>query len=97
METIKRDKVNKEIEELNILLKDFNRIGKKAKNILEKRGYIKEILGTGSSSKIFSKQVKELNIKSKKFLKGEYVAVGVYSEYRGENFYFRGYVKKIVD
>ena len=38
-----------------------------------------------------------MNIKSKKFLKGEYVVVGVYALKERGTWYFRGYTKKIVD
>ena len=96
MEIIKRKNVNKEIKKLEVLLKDYNNMTQEARNILIKRGYVKETLGTGDSAHILSGMIVQKNIKSRFFLNGEYLVIGISSKKRGNGIYYRGYVKEIL-
>ena len=68
-------------EELRIWLKD--------------RGYVEEYLGTGNSAYITSCDIKEMDIKSRKYLKGKYLVVGLSNIKNGKGNIYRGLVKSI--
>ena len=96
MNTIKNNEVKKEIKVLEKKLKDFTMMNKNAKQLLEDLGYTQEMLGTGESAYITSKNIKEMNIKSKQYLNGKYLVVGISSIKNGKGCIYRGFVKKIV-
>ena len=97
MNTIKRKDINKEIEELNKILSKYTYMYEEACDELVERGYECEYLGTGSSSYICSKSIQVMDIVSRRYLNGEYLAVGICNRGNGRGVLYRGYVKAIVD
>jgi len=96
MNTIKRNNLNKEIEKLNAIKNIPN--GERLYTELYKLGYTYKELGTGSSSYICSHNIKILNITSKLYLNGEYLAFGLCNyKYPGQGIVYRGFVKKVID
>jgi hypothetical protein len=96
MNTIKKENVKKEVEQLNNLLKTHTKVTEKLYNILYKKGYTIHDLGKGKCSYIRSKEVKIMDIKTRntrKYIKpGKYIIIGLCNY----NYIYRGLVKEIV-
>lgn len=95
---IKRQDVENEIIELEKILEKYNIMTPKACKELENRGYHREALGTGDTAYTRSKLIRIQNIRSKCYLNGEYLVIGICNKAfsKGGQLY-RGYVKKVID
>lgn len=95
MEVIKRKDLENEKKKLTNITKTQN-----WQEILVASGYENKILGTSIKYAIHHKEILEMNIKTRKFLNGEYLVVGLGCEFRNSDTrykYFVGYVKEIKD
>lgn len=98
MKEIKRKNVIREIKKLEKILKKHDRMDTKAKQELENLGYEEEILGTGYSAYTCSKYIGVMDIKSKCYLNGEYLVVGMCNlRYGRYGHQYRGMVKKVIE
>lgn len=90
------EEVALEIKELSKIIGETTVLGKNIKKKFEEMGYEYAILGTGASSVIRSKEIKVMDLNSKKYLNGKFIVVGIYSIAKnGKGITYRGYVKQI--
>ena len=86
-------RILKEIEEFkkNKKCKDYRDL----LPVIEKYGFELETLGTGHSAYTYSCDTGIKNIKSRKYLNGIYLVIGVANTGGKKGVYYRGYVLKI--
>ena len=63
--------------------------------IIEKYGFLPAVLGTSYNNYICSSEAKIMDVKSKKFLNGKFLVIGVANEKRGRGIYYKGFVLEI--
>ena len=92
MNTIKRELVKNEMDYLKEIKRDDNFYNK-----LEELGYTLTTLSSSSKCFLLEKDIKEMEIKTKKYLNGKYIVVGATPEYYQGYKYLKskGYVKEI--
>lgn len=89
--------IAEEIKVLKETIGEATVLGKNLKKKFEEMGYEYAILGTGANSIIRSKEIKVMELNNKKYLKGKFIVVGIYSiaDKNGRSVFYRGYVKQI--
>jgi hypothetical protein len=97
MNTIKANKVEKEIKKIKTILSAFPNMNDEVDSVMKALGYEYEELGTGQSAYICSGIVAVRDIKSKNFLNGKYLVVGCSNRRYGKGNIYRGYVKEIIE
>lgn len=97
MKTIKRSDVEREKQILQEISNDKTLRASQKYEAVENMGYELEYLGAGESAYMCAHLVKEMLIKSRRYLKGEYLCYGTFNLAHGRGVIYRGYVKEIVE
>ena len=97
MKKIKSEEVAFYKKKAEEILKGAKRVTAKHAKQLSELGFTLERLGTGRSAYITSTVVAELNINSKYYLNGKFLAVGVANVRNGKVQIYRAYIMQIVD
>lgn len=97
MKKIKREEVGFYKKKAEEILRGTKRVTAKHAKQLTKLGFTLERLGTGRSAYITSTVVTELNINSRYYLNGKFLAVGVSNMKYGKGQIYRAYVMQVID
>ncbi|MFR5264479.1 hypothetical protein [Clostridium sp.] len=97
MGKIDRKNVKDEIKKIKKITNKHTRMNKEIYDELERMGYYYAELGTGSTACTSSMVISVQDIKSRYYLNGEFLVVGLASKRYGNGCMYRGYVKEVIN